>query len=280
MVSKKDGLILAGLLVGGVGLASMMVEADGGDAPLKQIRERAGKILGGETTTTTTTGGETKKESYTQPDVFFAAFPTDEDVFGVVESQDKPAAQRGGGGMTSAQRTAYDIMAATAMRGGVYTPSKKEKKEPYDPSLLAIAPAGVAGKGAIQAAAGVEAQRISGAGVAGGSAITSFLKDVGSLIGGAPSRISTAGVAGKGAISSAVRGVTGISKKYDYMGTGMTQSEYKSQFAERTYSTSPTGEVVKPKKYPTATAAQMESTAARRAAFETVTKFSKKQPVK
>jgi hypothetical protein len=137
--------------------------------------------------------------------------------------------------MTSSQRTAYDIMSATAMGGGVYTPPKKES---YDPSLLAIAPAGVVAKGAIQAAAVTEAQRVSRAGVAGGGALTSFLKDVGGFIGGTPSRISTAGVAGKGAISSAISGVTGISNKDKggYRGSGMTQSEYKSLTAHRTYS--------------------------------------------
>jgi hypothetical protein len=47
--------------------------------------------------------------------------------------------------------------------------------------------------------------------------------------------------------------------KGGYMGSGMTQSEYKSQFAHRTYGTSPTGQVVKPKKitsYPAELAAQ------------------------
>ena len=210
MMSKKNMLILGGLALGGVGLASMMLEeGDGGDIP-QQIKERAGRLLGGggETTTTTTTTGEVagaKKDTFAQPDVYFAAFPTGEDAFGVTENQDKPAAQRGGGGGGGG-----DFAYAESIP---YGEDITTKKEAVSRTMLPIAPAGVAAKGAIQAAAVTEAQRVSRAGVAGGGAITSFLKDVGGFAISTPRRIGSAGAAAGGAISSAARGVTGISKK-------------------------------------------------------------------
>jgi hypothetical protein len=315
-MSKKNMLIIAGIAVGGLGLASMMLEnGDGGENIPEKIKQRAGNILG------TTGTGEVGSTVYNIPARGEIVLPSQEAPFewgawldsqlvgngekGVVtETQDKPIAQRGGHG------AAFAIAESIPYGEDVVT----SKKIPYDPSIASPAEApyyagrdiraAVLGTGAHIGKSGV-AMKESFAGLYGdilGRGVPATSTQITTTPGVLrPEAVGTAGAAMsrsfRGLFSSIAkagsnwsRGITGVAKKEyaatdmsraaiksrGYLGTGMTQSEHASQYAGTLYAKGSAA----PKKYPTATAAQMESTAARRAAFETVTKLSKKRPVK
>jgi hypothetical protein len=231
----KNKMVAGGLLIGAGALIANELDmfGDKDDIPLpEKIKQKAGGILG-------SGAGVTPGTIYNIPasaGVTFPKAPDYRNVFssllaptGVVENQAKPSARRGGG---------RDFAYAESIPYGADVP----KKEVVSRTFLPIAPAGVAAKGAIQTAAGVEAQRISRAGVSGGGAITSFLKDVGGYAVSTPGRRGSAGVVSSRAISSAVRGVTGISKKST--STPKKKSTYVRR-SQKGYTYSKTGSLTK-----------------------------------
>jgi hypothetical protein len=267
MMSKKNMLIIAGLAVGGLGVASMMAE-DGGDAPLEQIRERAGNILGsaGETTTTTTTtGGEqagyAKKDIFgAQPDVVFAAFPTDEDVFGqdpVVESQDKPAARRGGGGdfayaesipypadvtkkeslITGAGKILGESYAAQGKGRGGLT-SFRETKATLPSKVRGEPTPRISKKEGARAPVEAAIGYVSGGATGLWGAMSRSYATKGKGMSGSVKAVSTkkSTTLPSGAASTATALQRGFVSKGGFRGTGMTQDAYKSLTAHRTYS--------------------------------------------
>jgi hypothetical protein len=209
-MKKEHVIIIAGVGIGIAAFSGLFEKKPPGDGEKEgeygSPFEMFGRILGSQ-------GGE-PGITYNlpqQPAVTFPDIPYTESFRQpIVEVPQRDVARRSGAGMTSAQRTAYDIMSVVGRGGGTYTAPKKET---VSRTLLPIAPAGVAAKGAIQAAASTEAQRISSAGVAGGGALTSFFRDIPKIPSYAAKKISSAGVAGSGSISSAVRSVSGGSKK-------------------------------------------------------------------
>ena len=109
-LTKKNMLIIAGLAVGGLGVAGLLAEGsgDGGENIQEKIRQRAGNILG------TTGNGEAGTTTYNIPARGDIVFPGQEAAFdwgawlnsqlgegengAVTETGERDTARRGGGG--------------------------------------------------------------------------------------------------------------------------------------------------------------------------------------